>query len=159
MDEDKVTKAIAAFLSRRGWTVHSINAPFSGRSIWIMPTDGKRGKGALIPDVLATKDGELIVVECSAPYKVSDESKLQRYLGPGYVSAVRTMFQSERLTAMRLGVGLPLTDEQRIRSRGLVVFAVTRSLKVTVRGDGVSHSIASQRGFGSRNRRNSEGSN
>ena len=147
MDEDKVTKAIAAFLSRSGWAVHSINAPFSGRSIWIMPTDGKRGKGALIPDVLATKNGELIVVECSAPYKVSDESKLLRYLGPGYVNALRTMFESEGLAAMRLGVGLPLADEQRVTSRGLMVFAVTQSLEVTVRGDGVRHRIASLGGI------------
>ena len=141
MDEDKVTKSIASFLSCAGWNIISINSPFAGRSIWIKPVGGKRGKGVLIPDVLATRQGELIIVESSAPYKVSDEKKLIRYLERPYLESIRAMFAPFRVSWILLAVGLPLSDEHHVRSTALTVFAVADSLRVTVRQAGSRYRI------------------
>ena len=35
--------------------------------------DSNRGKGVLIPDIIAEPRNELLIVECAAPYKASDE--------------------------------------------------------------------------------------
>ena len=114
MDEDTITKSIASFLAEQQWIIVSLNSPFSGRSVWIKPDGGKRGKGALIPDVIATRHGELMVVESSAPYRTSDERKLFRYLERPYLTAICTMFESSAVSSIRLAVGLPVQDLHRV---------------------------------------------
>ena len=131
MDEDKVTKSIASFLSGAGWNIISINSPFSGRSVWIKPVGGKRGAGALIPDVLATSQGKLMIVESSAPYKVSDEKKLTRYLEYPYLESIRIMFAPWPVSRILLAVGLPMSDAHRVKSKALTVYAVDDSFRVT----------------------------
>ncbi len=50
-----VTTSVVNLLNTNNWEILSVNTPFSGKSVWIKPIDGYRGKGTLIPDIIARK--------------------------------------------------------------------------------------------------------
>lgn len=141
MDEATITESIASFLVRKHWIIISINAPFSGRSVWIKPNGGRRGKGALIPDVIAWRGEELMIVESSAPYKISDERKLLHFLDPRYVASICTMFESRSVSSLRLSVGLPAADSHRVVSSDVAVLVLDDAASVTVLRSGVPFGI------------------
>lgn len=125
MNEYFVTKSIATYLKEKDWDVVSVNAPFSGRAIWIKPRDAFRGKGALIPDIIAVKDKRLLIVECAAPYKYHDELKLCMYRTDRYIGTLYELFKFDFGPAPITAIGIPASDMERVRDKTFVVFGVT----------------------------------
>ena len=73
MEERKVTLALKAFLSRKGWKIISVHYPGAqgGLSVSI---DGKtRG---IVPDLIAMKDNVVLIVESKSSFSSSDVNKL-----------------------------------------------------------------------------------
>ena len=118
-----------AYLQEHGWTIISVNSPFSGKSIWIKSKDTKRGKGVLIPDVIAVCSNALLIVESAAPYKASDEKKLKKYHTPSYNSTIRDMFGTKPLVT---AIGIPASDKNRVRDKELAVFGVSEENRVSI---------------------------
>src|SRR3989339_813569 len=87
MREQEVTLAIEKYLRKKNWEILSLNNPFSGKSVWIKPIGGFRGKGTLIPDIIARKEKIYLIVE--------SYGKLKKYSKPEYLDSIKEIFDEE----------------------------------------------------------------
>ncbi|OGF29185.1 hypothetical protein A2531_01805 [Candidatus Falkowbacteria bacterium RIFOXYD2_FULL_34_120] len=95
MREQEVTLAIEKYLRKKNWEILSLNNPFSGKSVWIKPIGGFRGKGTLIPDIIARKEKIYLIVESYEKLKIKDIGKLEKYSKPEYLDSIKEIFDEE----------------------------------------------------------------
>lgn len=73
-EEGFITYAGRDFLLRQGYTIKSFSPPGSHGGIGLR--NGYRGKGAIIPDIIAQKGNNVFLVEAKAGFDPGDVEKL-----------------------------------------------------------------------------------
>jgi len=85
--EYEVTYSVKEWLLQNDWDVVAFNPPGS-QGTFTIPNPEKdpdfRGQtGSVSPDIIAIKDGEVLIVECKPGQSDSDESKVLSMVEPG----------------------------------------------------------------------------
>lgn len=102
MREQEVTLAVEKYLKQNNWAILSLNNPFAGKSIWVKPKGGFRGKGTLIPDIIANKDNFYMIVEAYEKLKIKDIEKLNKYSKLEYLDSLKEIFSNKNLKVIKV---------------------------------------------------------
>lgn len=106
-NEYYVTMSVVKYLKSLKWKILSINNPFAGKSITIKPLGGYRGKGSLIPDIIARKEKVYLIIESYERLKIKDIVKLNKYELPEYYNAIRKIFKENEEIKILKGLAYP----------------------------------------------------
>jgi hypothetical protein len=131
MREQEVTLAVDKFLKKNNWEILSLNNPFSGKSVWIKPKGGFRGKGTLIPDIIARKDNLYLIVESYERLKIKDISKLEKYSTSKYLDSIKEIFEDNNLSIVKI-MAYPEPIKEHEYPDDFVVFGVNEDSSVNV---------------------------
>ena len=112
MNEEFVTKAILKALADAGWEIVSFDFPQSGTGRTLHPDDIiSKNEGAIVPDVVAVKDGVCLYLENKDHYSYSDFVKVRDVIqGKRYEKAFRHMLEGVDVKRMVCGIGMPVSS-------------------------------------------------
>ena len=99
--ETDVTLLLAESLKTANWEILSVNNPYAGKSVWIKPTNGYRGKGAIIPDIIARKEKFYLFIESYSGFKKTDIVKLLKLDQPEYYNAILNLFNEKEIELLK----------------------------------------------------------
>lgn len=110
MKEEQVTKAILRWLLSNKWEIICFDFPQSGTGRMLHPNCGndKKNKDAIIPDIVAVKDGTCIFSENKNRFYYPDFEK-QNLLKTGndYSNAIVDLLKGHSVDSIFYGIGLP----------------------------------------------------
>lgn len=131
MREQEVTLSVEKFLINNGWIILSLNNPFSGKSVWIKPKGGFRGKGTLIPDIIAKKNNLYLIVESYEKLKIKDIPKLEKYSTPEYLNSIKEIFENNNLSIVKV-MAYPEPVKKYKYPDDFVIFGVNEDFTISV---------------------------
>lgn len=102
MREQEVTLTVEKILRDLGFEILSLNNPFAGKSVSIKPQGGYRGKGTLIPDIIARLDKIYLVIESCNKLKIKDIEKLNKYALPEYKETIKKIFEEDKIILVKV---------------------------------------------------------
>ena len=98
MREEEITKSIVTFLKKNGWKILSFDYPQSGSGIYLSPNcKSKKTKevlGAIVPDVVAKKENQILIFENKPRISNSDVEKLGLIKSGEYSESITEKFGS-----------------------------------------------------------------
>ncbi len=78
MREEDVTRSVAAWLDALGWCVLSVHVPGTQGGLRLRPSGGtSKSEGAVIPDILAVRNGCVVILESKPEYCEPDVAKVR----------------------------------------------------------------------------------
>lgn len=131
MREQEVTLTVAKYLDLKGWEILSLNNPFSGKAIWIKPKGGFRGKGTLIPDIIAKKNNNYIVVESYEKLKIKDIPKLTKYSSLEYFESFKEIFNKNNINLIK-ALAYPEPIVKYKYPKDFILFGVKKDFEINI---------------------------
>lgn len=132
MTEEQITKVVIGWLQENDWEIICYDFPQSGTGRSLHPNadvrEDTKNKGAVIPDIVAVRNGNAIFFENKDRYVLSDFEKVQHLRSTGdYSEAIDALLSGHGIQSITYGVGGP--DEttfidRAIQSRDMVDFIV-----------------------------------
>lgn len=118
MREEEVTKSIMNWLVAHGWEIICFDFPQSGTGRQLHPRDvSSKTYGIIIPDIVAIKDGKVLVFENKDRFVYSDFEKVYRLKNTdAYDDAWRNLLRGTNYSNIYFGIGIPNTMTNRKRA-------------------------------------------
>ncbi len=110
MKEEHVTKAMLKWLLANGWTIVCYDFPQSGTGKNLHPNGRNEGKNkdAIIPDIVAVRNGVCIFVENKDRFYYPDYEKQNSLItGDDYSDAISALLAPFSVGTIFYGIGLP----------------------------------------------------
>ena len=120
MKEEHVTKAILSWLLDNNWRVICFDFPQSGTGRILHPNGGtgEKNKAAIIPDVVAVKNGVCIFMENKDRFYYPDYVKQHSLMGRNdYSDAISVLLKDHYADSIYYGVGLPTLKHKQASNR------------------------------------------
>jgi Holliday junction resolvase len=113
--EEQVTKAILSWLEANGWEIICFDFPQSGTGVSLHPNQELRttkNKGAIIPDIVAIKNGVVLFFENKDRFVLTDYIKVQELKQTtDYTASIVKFLADFNYSKIFYGVGLAYTDK------------------------------------------------
>ena len=142
MREEKVTITILKWLQSNGWQIICFDFPQSGTGVSLHPNEDLRentkNKGAIIPDIIANKDGISLFFENKDRFVLSDFQKINYVKVSGdYVESLSNLLTNYESNAIYYGIGLPYSktlESKLIKHQDLIdfVISVNSNFEITI---------------------------
>ncbi len=134
--EEEITRTLADRLEERGWELSSVHYPGTqGGPRFRRVVPGQRAPDAIVPDIVALRGTDLLVVESKPAYSVADVRKLARLASDAYHDDIRRAARVERVEEANLVTGVAFAGEcPEPPPAGLVLFLYEHR-GIEVRGD------------------------
>lgn len=112
MTEEQVTKFIMRWLVADGWEIVSYDFPQSGTGRSLHPSNAVgRNLYTVIPDIIAYREGTVLVMEDKDRFVKSDFEKQHFIKTSGiYDKALMELLGQREVNRVAYGIGLPQTD-------------------------------------------------
>lgn len=112
MKEEDVTKAILKKLMSAGWEIICYDFPQSGTGRVLHPNDrDSKTLGAIIPDIVAIKDGIVLDFENKDRFVLSDFEKIDNLRhSTDYSESWNHLLSGCQYSQMYYGIGMPMSD-------------------------------------------------
>jgi hypothetical protein len=110
LTEEKVTKTIIYYLKNKGWNIIAYDFPQSGTGIMLHPDNScsEKNKGAIIPDIIAVKNGVCLFFENKDRFYYPDYIKLNELkIKDNYRNSILQLICNYNVNNICYGVGLP----------------------------------------------------
>ncbi|UTA67713.1 hypothetical protein [Emticicia sp. 21SJ11W-3] len=111
LTEEQVTKFLLSWLINQGWEIICFDFPQSGTGQILHPNQSvrtTRNKMAIIPDIVAIKNGVCIFLENKDRFVLSDFHKISSLRAENYYSeAIEKLLKNKEVEKIYFGVGLP----------------------------------------------------
>ena len=112
MTEEKVTIAILLYLENNGWEVVTYDYPQSGTGRVIHPNIGVRedtkNKGAIIPDIIAVRNGNAVYFENKNRFYALDFDKVEMLkTNNPYSIGMYDLLENKGVQSIEFGIGVP----------------------------------------------------
>lgn len=116
MKEERVTINILNWLENNGWKIICYDFPQSGTGVLLHPnsieTRTSKNKGAIIPDIIATKDNKALFFENKDRFVLSDFEKIKTIKTTGnYSDSLNKILSSYNITNIFYGIGIPSVEK------------------------------------------------
>lgn len=147
MKEEQVTKAILNWLINAGWEIVCYDFPQSGTGRLLHPnsTTKEKNKGAINPDIVATKNDTCVFFENKDRFYYPDYQKVNILItGNDYSEAIHELLKNYPVDKFFYGIGLPVPEysQKATEAENLVDFVVgvdeNKSVKVLYCKDGIN---------------------
>lgn len=113
MDEEQVTEAVEEHLTAAGWTMFAVDYPTSGSGLRLHPDDrdpGTKHAGSVVPDIVAYRDQQLIVVESKPYFDRADAKKLADIAAGAYSESLERRVYATTVETVTTALAFPKTD-------------------------------------------------
>ena len=112
LTEEQVAKSIIRWLVRNGWTIIAFDFPQSGTGKVLHPSNTtSKTDGAIIPDIIAYKNGIVVDFENKDRYVQSDFEKVSFMKNTTiYDRSFSTLLKGYAYTKIYYGIGMPYSD-------------------------------------------------
>lgn len=112
MKEEDVTKAIIKKLLSTGWQIICYDFPQSGTGRVLHPNDrSSKTLGAIIPDIVAIKDGVVLDFENKDRFVLSDFEKIDNLRhSTDYSESWDFLLSGCQYSQIYYGIGMPMSD-------------------------------------------------
>jgi hypothetical protein len=114
MIEEKLTKTLLAWLETNGWEIVAFDFPQSGTGVMLHPAVAGRihkNSNAIIPDIIASKNGKVAVFENKKRFTTTDFEKVALAKSTKlYNSALLKLFNDILPENIFWGIGITLSD-------------------------------------------------
>ena len=112
MTEEQVTKFIMRWLVADGWEIVSYDFPQSGTGRALHPSNtSSKNLGTVIPDIIAYRNGAVLIMEDKDRVVKSDFEKQQFIKSSGiYDEALMELLGQREVSTKVFGIGLPQSD-------------------------------------------------
>ena len=113
MTEEFVTKTILRHLQDCGWEIVCFDFPQSGTGRVLHPDGGAQSKtlGAIVPDIVAVRDGVSLCFENKNRYVHTDFEKQNTIkIGNHYGKAFASLLEGRAIKRMLFGIGMPASS-------------------------------------------------
>lgn len=118
MTEEFVTQSIIRHLAKHGYTIVSFDFPQSGTGILLHPDASRDKNEGIKPDIVASRDELLVVMENKNRYCKKDFEKLHCLkTSTHYALDLKKLHNICKTTTLNVGVGIP--DAPRVIQRAL----------------------------------------
>lgn len=110
MKEEQVTKAILKWLIDNHWKIVCFDFPQSGTGCILHPNNNseEKNKGAIIPDIIAVRNGVCIFSENKDRFYYSDYKKQNSLITyNNYSSDISALLKDYSVDRIYYGIGLP----------------------------------------------------
>ncbi len=114
--EEKVTKLILGWLESKDWEIVCYDFPQSGTGISLHLNKDLRetkNKGAVIPDIVAIKEGKVLFFENKDRFVLSDFDKLNSLKTKNnYSESIEKLLTNYDFSTIYYGIGIPKIENQ-----------------------------------------------
>jgi hypothetical protein len=147
MEEEEITTSIVDWLVSCSWDIVSYDFPGSGSGSPLHPDVRERGtknKGSIIPDIIAFKDYNVILIENKNRYLKSDFDKVSELCRHNrFEKAIENILGKRRFNRVSFGIGIPddanaLKKAESYPSKRDFLLAVNVNLNVSIIEDSYS---------------------
>ncbi|QWC19186.1 hypothetical protein [Halorubrum sp. 2020YC2] len=117
MNEEQVTEAVEEYLEREGWTMFAVDYPTSGSGLRLHPNDreaGTKHSGSIVPDIVAHRDGTVLIVECKPHFDRHDARKLDEVAEGRYSDSLERRVYSTDVREVATALAFPKSDESSV---------------------------------------------
>jgi len=113
MKEEDVTKTLLKILSNSGWQIICYDFPQSGTGRVLHPNDtSSKTLGAIIPDIVAYKDGIVLDFENKDHFVFSDFEKIESLRSTNdYSESWNRLLTGLDISKIHYGIGLPMSEQ------------------------------------------------
>ena len=140
MREEKVTITMLKWLQSNDWQIVCFDFPQSGTGVSLHPNQDIRektkNKGAIIPDIIANKNGKSLFFENKDRFVLSDFEKVNHIkLSGEYSNSLTDLLKNYPTDTIYYGIGLPFSktlENKLIKYESLVDFIVSVSQNLEV---------------------------
>ena len=108
MREEQVTRTILQWLENMGWCILDYDFPGggTGREFHLSENSSEKNKGIVIPDIIATRDGSLVLFEDKAEDTLSDYQKIRQLSSnPEFSELLRKAYPEKKIDNIIWGIG------------------------------------------------------
>lgn len=138
MKEEQVTKAILRWLISNEWEIVCFDFPQSGTGRMLHPNsgEGEKNKDAIIPDIVAVKNGVCIFAENKDRFYLPDyEKQNELKTGNDYSNAISSLLSAYTVYEIFYGIGLPTEKHKQgsVNAAHLVDFIVCVDKDLNIR--------------------------
>jgi len=131
MTEEQVTKCILTWLENNGWSIISFDFPQSGTGYQIHLNDAfkkTKNKGSFIPDIVASKNNNVVFFENKDRFVLSDFDKIENLkLNNDYSEGISKLLSNLKSPTIYFGIGMPFSIKNSTKSdnyKGKVDFII-----------------------------------
>lgn len=147
MKEEDVTKGILKALMANGWKIICYDFPQSGTGRVLHPNDREsKTFGAIIPDIVAIKDGIVVDFENKDRFVFSDFEKIDALRKTSeYSDSWEHLLKGNTYSKIYYGIGMPMTDSNYAKAeenKSLVDFIVYLNMDGSLTTTGVGLSVS-----------------
>ena len=140
MREEKVTITMLKWLQSNDWQIVCFDFPQSGTGVSLHPNQNIRektkNKGAIIPDIIANKNGKSLFFENKDRFVLSDFEKINHIkLSGEYSNSLTDLLKNYPTDTIYYGIGLPFSktlESKLIKYESLVDFIVSVSQNLEI---------------------------
>lgn len=119
--EEQLTKAILEWLIANNWEIICYDFPQSGTGVSIHPNEELRttkNKGAIIPDIVAIKNGTVIFFENKDRFVLDDFIKVQDLRDNNdYSNSIQRLLAEFKYSNILYGVGLVHSENAELKTK------------------------------------------
>ena len=119
--EEQLTKAILEWLIANNWEIICYDFPQSGTGLSIHPNEELRttkNKGAIIPDIVAIKNGTVIFFENKDRFVLDDFIKVQDLRDNNdYSNSIQRLLAEFKYSKILYGVGLVHSENAELKTK------------------------------------------
>lgn len=112
MKEEQVTKAILKWLIENQWEIICFDFPQSGTGKVLHPSNTtSKTEGAIIPDIIAIKNGIVVDFENKDRFVFEDFKKIQFLKSTTlYAKSINALLRNHNFFKIYYGIGMPYTE-------------------------------------------------
>ena len=129
MTEEQVTKNILKWLEDNKWEIVCFDFPQSGTGKMLHPNDsnGEKNKYAIIPDIVAVKNGKCLFFENKDRFYYPDYKEINNLIvANNYTIAIENLLKNYSVSEYYYGIGIPTLkhSQKAIAAESLVNFVI-----------------------------------
>lgn len=123
MKEEDVTKSIIKFLIDNGWKIICYDFPQSGTGRVLHPNNqSNKTLGAIIPDIVAIKNGIVLDFENKDRFVLSDFEKINTLrLSSNYSESWNQLLSGFEYSKIYYGIGMPMNEANYSKAEANIV--------------------------------------